>query len=202
MRLVPSGEFQVRKDGATVPDMAVIGMDATDRATRRVPRQRGAFQRRNAVVSLRVGNEKQPTEFGYHLLRLMSEAGVRAADIARSANISGSTLTRYIYGGSKKPDSDTLGRIAQALVRAQVAHGVDVGDFPDAVENRHNDLLYAAGQRIGVAVDVAPMHPFAVELNQMIGEGTPLSGEDVRFIETMFDRLVAPYRTKIRKRSG
>lgn len=182
--------------------MAVISMDATDRATRRVPRQRDGFQRRNAVVSLRVGNDKQPTEFGYHLLRLMSEAGVRPADIARGADVSGSTLTRYIYGGSKRPDSETLGRIAQALVRAQINHGHDVGDFTAAVENRHNDLLFAAGHRVGVAVEVPPMHPYAIELNQLIGDGTPLSDDDVKFIETMYDRIVAPYRTKIRKRSG
>ncbi len=153
-------------------------------------------------MSLRVGNDKQPTEFGYHLLRLMAEAGVRSADVARGANISGSTMTRYLYGGSKRPDSETLGRIAQALVRAQINRGMDVGNFADAVEDRHNDLLHAAGHRVGVAVEAPPMHPKAIELNQLIGEGTPLPDADRRYIEDMYDRLVAPYLTKIRKRSG
>lgn len=182
--------------------MTVISMDAFDQAQGRIPRQRTSFQRRNAVASLPVGNDRQPTEFGYHLLRLMGGARINSAQLARAANVSGSTVTRLIYGGSRKPDDDTLGRVAHALVAAEVAAGADIEDFGAAVEGRHNELLFAAGRRVGVAVEMPPMHPRAVQLNQALGEGTPLTAEEVAFLDSMVGQLLAPYAQRLRKRTG
>lgn len=182
--------------------MAVISMDALDQAVRRATPRRNAFQRRNAVASLRVGNDKQPTEFGYRLLKLMSDAGLKPAQLARAAGTSGSTITRLVYGGVGRPDSDTLGKVARALVEAELPAGTPPGDLSTAVEDKHNELLHAAGYRIGAAPAPPATHRYAVELDQMIGAGTPLSDEDVRFLEVMVDRLMDPYRRKLRRRTG
>lgn len=177
--------------------MAVISMDANDRAGRRAPRRR-TFHKWNAVASRGVANDKRPTEFGYALLALMNDVDFKSAQLARAADVSPSTVTRLIYGGVGRPDSDTLGRIARALVEA----GPRVANPDQLIEDVHNKLLHAAGYRIGAAPPPVAAHPLVVELQQMIGDGTPLDEGDVRFLAEMVDRLVEPYRRKVRRRSA
>jgi transcriptional regulator with XRE-family HTH domain len=145
-----------------------------------------------------VANDKRPTEFGYHLLSEMSAVGLKPAQLARLADTSGSTITRLVYGGVSRPDSDTLAKLARALIQA----GPEVVDFDKAVEDKHNDLLHAAGYRLGVAPPPVVLHPLVVELQQMIGEGSPLVAGDVHYLTDMVDRLVEPYRRKTRRRSA
>ncbi|GAA2346482.1 hypothetical protein GCM10010170_033240 [Dactylosporangium salmoneum] len=149
-----------------------------------------------------MATDKQPTEFGYELLKLMGTAGLRPAGLARAANTSGSTITRLIYGGVERPDSNTLHRIARALIEATSPPGLPSAEAEEAVNELHNNLLHAAGYRIGAAPPPAPVHRLAVELNQMIGAGTPLTAEEVKFLEFMADQLMEPYRAKLRKRAS
>lgn len=181
--------------------MAVISVDAIG-LVRRVTPQRRSFRERNAVASHHVGNQKQATEFGYELLKLMAEAGLKSAQLARAAGTSGSTITRLIYGGVERPDSETLSRIARALVGATLPPTATSLDVEQAVADLHSRLLHAAGYRIGAAPPPKASHPLAVELQQMIGDGTPLPQEDVHFLEQMVDRLIDPYRRKLRRRAG
>lgn len=182
--------------------MAVISMDANDQADGRVARPRIPFQRRNTVASLHVANDKRPTEFGYHLLSEMAAVRLKPAQLARLADTSGSTITRLVYGGVSRPDSDTLAKLARALIQA----GPAVDDFDKAVEDKHNGLLHAAGYRLGAAPPPVVLHPHVVELQQMIGEGSPLPPDVVQYLADMVDRLMAPhreaYRRKARRRSA
>lgn len=187
--------------------MAVTGVDVTvmdvmDRATRRIPRQRVPFRARNAVASLRVGTNKQPTEFGYQLLKLIADAGLKPASLARAAGTSGSTITRLVYGGVGRPDSDTLERLARALAHATLAPTATPTDVEEAVKDLHNQLLHGAGYRLGAAPPSPGLHRYAAEVNQMIGPSSPLPPEDVEFLEVMIDRLIDPYRRKLRRRTG
>jgi transcriptional regulator with XRE-family HTH domain len=146
-----------------------------------------------------VATDKTPTEFGFQLLKLMTDVGLRPTHLARAAGIGGSTLSRYIYGEVDRPDSATLARIARALV---VSGNTPAIERETAVEQLHNRLLHAAGYRIGDAPPARTQHPLVVELDQMIGEGTPLTDAEIKFLEEMVGRLVDPYRRKIRKRTG
>lgn len=181
--------------------MTVISVDAFGQG-RSVTPQRRSFQPRNAVASLHVGNTKQPTEFGYELLKLMSGAGLKSAQLARAAGTSGSTITRLIYGGVGRPDADTLGRLARAIVSAALPSTATPLEIEDAVKDLHNQLLHAAGYRLGTAPAPPTLHRYAIELNQMIGPDSPLPQADVEFLETMADRLMDPYRRKLRRRTG
>src|ERR1043165_663925 len=116
-------EFRRRNIWCTVRSMAAISMDVSDRASRRGGSDMRVPRQRSAVLLFRVGNtrtDKKPTEFGYRLLSEMRDAGLKAAARDRNANVSPSTVTRLIYGGVVTPDTDTLDRIAAALVDAQL----------------------------------------------------------------------------------
>lgn len=181
--------------------MAVISVDAYGQVRRATP-QRRSFRQRNAVTSFHVATDKTPTEFGYELLKLMEAAGLWPAGLARAAGTGASTISRLIYGGVDKPDSNTLERIARALVEATLPRGATRPDTETAVAEMHNKLLHAAGYRIGAAPETRQLHPLALELDQMIGDGTPLPAADVEFLAVMTDRLMDPYRRKFRKRAG
>lgn len=181
-----------------VPPMAVISMDAKDQAVR-IPRQRSPFQGGNAVTSDHVGTAKQPTELGYEILRLMGETGLRQAGLSKASGLGSSTISRVIYGEVERPDNRTLTRIAQAFVAAA---GTPPGEVDTATEELHGRLMAAAGYRVGALPSARTQHPLAMELDRMIGEGTPLNADEIRFLEEMIGRLVAPYRRKLRHRAG
>lgn len=124
--------------------------------------------------------DRQPTEFGWFLLRAIAAAGfTRHAHVARAAEIGGATLSRLIYGGVDQPKVEVLDRLADAL-------GVDRAEM----RTQGGYSMPRDGRRL---------HPRALELDQMLGEGTPLSPEEQRYLDDMTDRLMAPYRGRIRR---
>lgn len=184
--------------------MAVISMDATDRATR-VPRQRSASQDGNAVASRHVETGKTPTELGYLLTRLMGEVDVRPYRLARVAGFGGSTLNRIIFGEVKNPDPTTLDTIAKALVairRQKAGLPADGEGVADEVAALFGQLMTTAGYQLGMPAEPRRMHPKAVELDQWIGEGSPLSAEEIDFLVKAVDRLMKSYGPKVRKRTS
>ncbi len=59
--------------------------------------------------------QREPTEFGFFLLRAMSEAGFRStAEFARSAGRSPAVISRWIYG-NVDPSARALAEVAPAL---------------------------------------------------------------------------------------
>jgi transcriptional regulator with XRE-family HTH domain len=131
----------------------------------------------------------------------MRDAGLKAAALARTANVSPSTVTRLIYGGVANPDTDTLGRIAAALIDAQLDPRTASVDRDTAVAAKHGALLAAAGHHTGVDADPAVYDPLVLELQRMIGSDSPLSREDIEFLRAMTSRLIDPYRSQLQKRS-
>jgi transcriptional regulator with XRE-family HTH domain len=184
--------------------MALISMDANGRA--HVPRsaRRVIPLQRNPLVSFRVENaQKQPTRLGYLLLQEMTHVGIKAAGLARTSGVAPSTITRLIYGGVDRPDEVTLERIARAFAGLSAPSVVDSADLEAAVRAKLASLKLAAGYGVdGVAEPMRRMHRLAAELDLMIGEGSPLDPRDVEFIETMTDRLIEPYRRKMRRRGA
>lgn len=189
-RILPTG-----KVWCYVPGMTLISMDALD--------QRGAtlpFQIKNVESApVHPDQPKTPTPLGFYLLRAMVEVGYdRVAPFARKAGVSGSTMTRYIYGGTGRPESDTLLQIAVTLADAGFRDGPGSG----AVQQIHQELLAEAGYRIGAVEPVHTYDPLALELDDLIGEASTLPESDRELLRTMVDRLVAPYRRKGRRRAG
>lgn len=128
----------------------------------------------------------------------MAEAGYkRPAPLARDAGVSPSTISRLVYGGVDRPDPDTLGLLAAALVRARGPE--DPEEQAKAIQDKHDELFRAAGYRVA-EMQLREIHPLARELDQMVGEGTPLDAADVAYLSDMVERLVKPYRAKVRRR--
>jgi transcriptional regulator with XRE-family HTH domain len=184
--------------------MALISMDANDHAPAGGPARRTVPLQRNPLVSFRVENaQKQPSQLGYLLLQEMAQAGIKAAGLARAANVAPSTVTRLIYGGVDRPDEDTLGRIARAFAHLAAPAAASSADVETAARAKLASLKRAAGYGVdGEAEPLRRMHRLAVELDLMVGEGSPLDPREVEFIETMADRLIEPYRRKMRRRTG
>lgn len=184
--------------------MALISMDANDHAPSQQPARRVVPLQRNPLVSFRVENaQKQPTQLGYLLLQEMAGLGIKAAGLARTANVAPSTITRLIYGGVDRPDEDTLERIARAFAGLAAPAVIDAADLERAVRTKLATLKQAAGYGVdGTAEPARRMHRLSAELDLMIGEGSPLDPRDVEFIETMVDRLIETYRRKMRRRTA
>lgn len=141
--------------------------------------------------------QKQPTEFGVRLLTEMRNANLRAAGLARAADVSPSTITRLIYGGVDRPDEATIGKIAQALAYAIAGPTAD----PALVEAKRQELLQASGHQPGMAA-MMTFDSDVVEYQLMIGPGTLLDPDEVAFLRTMHRRLIEPYRKKMGWRAG
>jgi transcriptional regulator with XRE-family HTH domain len=155
-----------------------------------------------AVQSSIVGNaDRKPTEVGYYLLSAMRAAGIpSAAQLARDAKVSGSTLSRIMYGHVERPEAPTLDRLADALVAASASALRDPEALAKAQLETRTALRLAAGYNtapIGRRID-----PQALEIDKMIGEDTVLNPDEVQYLRSMLDHLVAPYRGKVRRRAG
>lgn len=187
--------------------MALIFTDGNDRGPRKARRHPTPGTR--PVKSFRVRNapidrpdDRAPTEFGYHLLRERDAAGYRSnADLARAAGLGTATVSRLIYGGVGRPDTETLRKLAEALAPATPKTG-----RTDRVTAKHNELLHAAGYRIGDPPTARPLHPRALELDMILDPNGPLSDADREAVEMLSARLHAPYLEMIakarRKRTG
>jgi transcriptional regulator with XRE-family HTH domain len=177
--------------------MAAISMDIWDQPDRPV----SPFRIRNVKsTGVATDQHKTTTPLGYHLLRVMGEAGyTRVAPFARAAGISGSTMHRVIHGDSGRPDTDTLLRIAYAL--AKVAPDPDEPE-PAVVTEIHQELLAVAGYRIGASTPTRTYDPLALEIDDLLGDGSTLPETDRDLLRTMIDRLISPYRRRGRRRAG
>lgn len=159
-------------------------MDGARVPAQRRPRRRPTDAKR-AVESFHVRNttdadEPQPTEFGWHLLKLMKDAGYTSrAQFARHVGVSGSTVTRWIYGDVGRPDQESLGAIADAL------HLDDDG---------RNELLWRAGyDRLGDAPAQRRIDRDALRLDRLIGEGSLLPPADQDRIRTQVGYVLEPW---------
>ncbi len=185
-------------------------MDGNDRGPGRGPRR--TTSKRKLVVSFHMRNAPDgrhagqppstPTEFGYHLMRLINAAGYPSnAAFARAAGVSGSTLNRVINGGVERPDADTLAKLADALVPTSPKTG-----RADRVAEVHTELLWAAGYRIGDAPAARQLDPHALEIDQMLDPASPLPERDRTALRLLLDSLLPPYREAMlrarRKRTG
>lgn len=119
--------------------------------------------------------ERHPTELGYAILRLMSEKEMRSSDLARAAGVSGSTLTRVIYG-AHRPSLQVLHRLAAAL-------GVSVEEF--------------AGPALDTTTSVPS--PVLIELDGMLNPASPLTDEERGELEALLDGLADTYREAMRR---
>lgn len=176
--------------------MAVISVDAKDHSANRRP----AFHQRNVKSSgVETERRKTPSPLGYHVLRLMNEVGHRKVEpFAKLAGIGGSTLHRILYNADLRPDPDTLLRVARALARA----GAQADGETRTVEEIHQELLSAAGYRIGAGVVSQTLDPLASEINDLLGDGSILAETDRDLLRTMIDRLIEPHRRRGRRRAG
>jgi transcriptional regulator with XRE-family HTH domain len=149
-----------------------------------------------------VGNasDRKPTEIGYYLLRAMRDAGIpSAAQLARAAKVSGSTLSRIMYDGVA-PDPSTLDRLADALVAASQHRHRTAAALEKAQREARLELWEVAGY--GVAAVGRRVDPQALEIDQLIGDGTPLTPDEVQYLRNMLNHLVAPYVDRLLKRTG
>jgi transcriptional regulator with XRE-family HTH domain len=171
--------------------MGVISVDGNDlaaaprRAIRRLPEPR----RPDALESFPVGNESQPrpldgkpTELGWYITNAMSAAGFRSyAQLARAAEISGSTLSRIINGGVDRPEPESLDALAVAL-------NLD----PDELRARAG-YATTGGPR--------PLHPLAAEIDQALAPNSALSPERRANLEQLLDRIMEAERAEIVRRT-
>jgi transcriptional regulator with XRE-family HTH domain len=136
---------------------------------------------------LRVSNrrDRQPTRFGWYLLGAMDDAGFdRATSLAEAMGTSRSNVSRWIYDDIR-PTTDTCRALAAILGREYV------------------EVLEFAGHGTPTGTpSPRPMDPLAMELDQMIGVGSPLPDEEQQYLRDMTERLISPYRRKTRRRSA
>src|SRR5262245_21166055 len=106
---------------ATLAPMEVIRIDKG--SPRAVPRQVDPHRdvcADDALGSMRarIGGgsvaDRQPTEFGWFLLRHMAAAELSQAELARRIDVSQSTVSRWIYR-TGRPDPDKLDALAGVL---------------------------------------------------------------------------------------
>ncbi len=130
-----------------------------------------------------MNQERTPTQFGLYLLRAMANAGYsNPSRFARAAGRDPSVVHRWIYGITV-PTAKALAEVAPTL-------GVPEADLIAAAFSSDPDDT--------VPRDHVPQ--VAAELAQMLRPDSPLSDEDRQFLGVMTERLVAPYRSLMRKR--
>lgn len=124
------------------------------------------------------------SELGFYIRRKAREAGYSTdAHLARVAEIHGSTLSRLMKdGGTERPKMAVLDRLSEAL-------GLD----PDELRGMAGYVTTA---------NIRRYHPYAVELDQMLGDDSPLSAEDKAYLGVMVDKLIGPFRPQIYRRTG
>jgi transcriptional regulator with XRE-family HTH domain len=170
--------------------MAVISLNGEDLPVRRRPRAyRVRSVGRNGLESFPVengeesatGEKRKPTELGWVVLSAMTAAGFRRqAQLARAAEVAPSTISRLIYGGVDIPEERVLAKVAEAL-------GIDAAE-----------LKAKAGYSI--SGNARQIDPLALELDQLIGEGSPLPPERRDALRALVDRVMEPDRGELVRR--
>lgn len=127
---------------------------------------------------------REPTDFGWFIMRKMAdhEPSLNQSELAQRAEVSQSTISRWIYSPGK-PATTKLDRLADAL-------GVDYGE-----------LLAKAGHgRPADHVTEPPIHRLARDLDAILSPTSSVPAEDRQALETVIDRMIDPYRKLIRRR--
>lgn len=125
-------------------------------------------------------DEEEKTPAGRYLKRRMAELGFqRKADLADTAGVSRSTITRLFSNADYRPDIDNLRKLATAL---EVE--------PDAL----------TAEIYGEATPPKPvqMHPLAAELARMLATGSPLAEEARSTLEAIVEVAVQSRRREMR----
>ncbi len=113
--------------------------------------------------------EDTMTPAGRYLTQRMNDLGFRTkADLADTANVSRSTITRLFKNADYRPDVDVMRRLARGL---QVEH----------------DTLVAAIYGEEAAPAAAELHPLAAELSRMLTPESPLSESTKALQELLVD---------------
>lgn len=182
--------------------MATISMDGMDQA---IPRPRPHSTRRsnawNGPLEFLNVAPRNLTELGFYLTEAYRAAGYPSiAQLAEAADVAGSTMTRIMYGEVKQPRPAILDRIADALVQPTLHTYRTEAEKEKARENARIALREAAGYNmppVGRRID-----PLALEVDRMIGEGSPLPPERIQYLRTMLDHLLQADRKYLRRQTG
>ncbi|MGI5247613.1 helix-turn-helix domain-containing protein [Dactylosporangium sp. CA-139066] len=120
--------------------------------------------------------ERGPTQFGFYLLKRMTEKGMhRQLDLVKATGISAATVSRLTYSDEYTPDVRTLQRLGDAL------------DVPVT------DLVarWTGGVRHGGRGAIPPT---LVELASLIEDDSLLTAEERDRLETILQALTDTYR--------
>jgi transcriptional regulator with XRE-family HTH domain len=172
-----------------------MGHPSADRLrTRPMDRPQGRLDRRYALTSFRVGNDWDYEAFRDYVLAAAAQVpGVTTlADINRITGIGQSSLSKW-FNGREQPSDKNL-RLLQA---GFAEHGVQV-NLRDLAQLAGR-LTYDDGAEIAAPV-VTFGDPLAREIDQMLADESPLAVEDKDAIRALLDRLIDPYRRRMRRR--
>ena len=154
-----------------------------------VPGLRPAGDWRLQSFRMRNGSD-EPTEFGYFVMRKMADLDppLNQTELARRSGVGQATISRWIFKDGR-PEADKLRQLAVTL------------------EVDYHELLAIAGYgkpSEDVAEALADLRPdvdeLALEMSAMLNVGSALTEDDRAFIRGMVDRIIDPYRKKMRRR--
>ncbi len=127
---------------------------------------------------------RELTPLGQLILRRMAELGMsQQQDLATRAGIANSTISRLLYVEQRRAHIPTLRRLAEAL---------DID--PDGL------TAFVYGDAANVHTDAA-LPPLAVEIGRMLAPDSPLPTEERDLLAALLDRVVAPSRPLMRRKS-
>lgn len=129
--------------------------------------------------------------FRHFVLAAAADAGFeRPADLARAAGVRDGTLSKWLHG-RERPSIDSLRKLAEPLrVKA-----IDLAVLAGRVEA--TEIEGGASTRPGPA---RKMHSYALELDRMLAEDSPLSPEQRERLAIVVDHSMDLYRGHMKRR--
>ncbi len=124
-----------------------------------------------------MSGERQPTDFGWWILKQMADRNppMSQADLARRVRVSQSTVSRWIYDPIR-PDTDKLAQLADAL-------DLDRGEV----------LTRAGHGRPTPAADQPPADPLLAKLAILAGPNSPVPPARVAKLRATLELVIEPY---------
>jgi transcriptional regulator with XRE-family HTH domain len=120
-------------------------------------------------------HRRQPTEFGFHLLRLIRDANLTPSTLAEAADLDPKAVHRAIYEPNPRPD--VLRRLAPLLNVAET------------------DLLAAADPIAGL--EGRRLATLALLVDAAVGDDSPLTDEERVRVTTLVEHIIAPYEERL-----